>query len=76
MSRYVYSLQTEDFLLYTSCLDELMSWVFALDHVHYARWLPVHIRDMVQLKETHPEVHKEFMKGNFEVNTQILVHAT
>ena len=67
LNQYIYSLRTGDFLLYISVLDKLMAWVFALDHVHYSRWLPVHIRDMVLLKHTHPEVFEEFMKGHFVV---------
>lgn len=68
LNQYLYSLQTGDSLLYISSLDGLMPYVFTLDHVHCARWLPVHILDMVQLKDTHPEVFEEFMKGNFVVH--------
>ena len=38
-----------------------------MEHTNYARWLPVHVRDMVQLRERHPEVYEEFLKGNFVV---------
>ena len=41
------------------------SWFAALDHVHYARWLPVHIRDMVGLVEKHPDVATMFHAGHF-----------
>ena len=34
--------------------------MFSLDHVHYTRWLPVHIRDMRNVKERHPELYQEF----------------
>ena len=33
---------------------------FAFDHVHYARWLSIHHYDMEMVKETNPEIHKEF----------------
>ena len=45
--------------------------VFALDHVHYARWLPIHIRDMVALKTMHISVYNEFKKGNFVVQWSV-----
>ena len=32
--------------LYLEVLEELMHLFFALDHVNYAQWTPVHIRDM------------------------------
>ena len=44
-----------------------MPWFFALGHVHHARWVPIHLRDMVALKHSHPGVHGEFLKGKFTV---------
>ena len=34
-----------------------------LDHHNYARWLPVHIRDMMLLEECNSDVAAEFKKG-------------
>lgn len=42
-----------------------MPWVFAMNHTHYARNLPIHLRDMATLEETHPAVFVEFQKGAF-----------
>ena len=67
MNMYIQSLREGNFNLYIDTLNELVPWFFALNHVHYARWLPVHIRDMVALKNMHPSVHDEFQKGNFVV---------
>ena len=53
--------------MYFSSLFELVSCFFALDHTNYARWLPVHIRDILSLKDRHPAVSREFEKGNFVV---------
>ena len=41
---------------------------FALDHTHYSRWVPVHIRDMTTLHERLPDVAKEFDRGSFVVH--------
>lgn len=38
-----------DFGLYVETLKALAPWFFALDHHNYARWIPVHIRDMENL---------------------------
>ena len=38
-----------------------------MDHTSYARWLSVNGRDMLQLYETHPDIHAKFLKGNFVV---------
>ena len=67
MTRFVRSLRKGYFPLYVQSCDELCSSFHALDHTIYARWLPVHVRDMVQVAKQNPEVHAEFMKGNFVV---------
>ena len=36
-------------------------------HTNYARWIPVHLRDMVSLNDKHPGVFAEFSKGTFVV---------
>ena len=41
--------------------------MFALDLVNYSRWLPIHIKDLVNLKERHPSVYAEFEQGKFVV---------
>ena len=43
----------------------LMPWVFALDHVNYARWLSIHIRDMSSLPNVLPSIYREFSSGRF-----------
>ena len=50
------SQRESNFTLYLDTLSELAEWFFAVDHTHYARWLPVHLRDVVDLAETHPDV--------------------
>ena len=42
--------------------------MFALDHFHYARWLCVHLFDMLALEVSNKYVYKEFEdNGNFVV---------
>jgi len=40
---------------------------FALDHTHYSRWLPVHIRYMVTPRARIPDVAEQFSQGKFVV---------
>ena len=54
---YVKATRAGNFKLYIDILDRLMPWVFATDHTHYARNLPVHLRDMCTLQEHHPELY-------------------
>ena len=64
---YVRSIREADFLFYIEVLANIVPWIFALGHTHYARWISVHLRDMITLKDTHPDVHGQFLKGIFAV---------
>ena len=64
---FVRSLREADFDMYLDTLWELLPWFFALDHTHYARWIPVHLRDMMSLHRTHPDVLEELRAGMFKV---------
>ena len=64
---FVRSLHEGNFQLYKEACASLAPWFFALNSTHYARWLPVHIRDMKSLDKEIPSVASEFRKGNFVV---------
>ena len=64
---YVHSLCQASFAMYVNALRELAVWFHALDHTNYMRWIPVHLRDMVELPTRHPEVAEEFRAGNFTI---------
>ena len=59
------SCHTGDLDLHLESLEQLMGWITILDHHHYARNLPVYIRDLSILKDTHPGLYVEFKNGNF-----------
>ena len=65
---FVRSLREGNFQLYKDALTELAPWFFALDHTNYARWVPIHIRDMVSLDNHLPALSDEFRKGHFVVH--------
>lgn len=64
---FIKSLRTGNFVLYVDSLTKLAPWFFILDHTNYARWVPVHLRDMANLSTAHPEMAVEFNNGNFTV---------
>ncbi|KAL9953155.1 hypothetical protein ACROYT_G040525 [Oculina patagonica] len=64
---FVRSIREGNFSMYVEIFVKLVPWMFALDQIHYARWLPIHIRDLVNLKERHPSVFAEFEQGKFVV---------
>ena len=62
---FVRAHREQDFPLYVETLKALVPWFFALDHHNYARWLPVHIRDMESLP---PAIQHQFeVNGNWVV---------
>ena len=64
---YVRSLRHASFAMYLAAPMELVPWFHALDHTHYARWIPVHLKDMAALPMKHPGVARGFRPGNFTV---------
>lgn len=48
-----------EFQLFVETLEVLAPWYFALDHVNYARWLPIFINDMKWLPQ---EIHDDLTK--------------
>ena len=65
---FVRSLRLGNFNLYTDSLQQLAGWFFVCDQTNYARWLPVHIRDMLALEHSHPDIYREFLAGNFTIS--------
>ena len=62
------SFREANFFLYCQSLAELIPYFFANNNVNYARWLPIHFRDMVTLEKKHPQVAQEFQNGKFVVH--------
>ena len=56
-----------NFKLFVKILISLVIWFFIFDHYIYARWLSVHIQDLLSLSITCPQLYQEFERGNFVV---------
>ena len=64
---FVHSQRVGNWLDNLKTIDTLCPYFFALGHTNYSRWVPVFLRDMVQLPHRHPEVYENFMNGHFVV---------
>ena len=62
------SFREANFDLYCQSLAELIPYFFANNNVNYARWLPIHFRDMMTLAQKHPQLANEFHRGKFVVH--------
>ncbi|XP_078492496.1 uncharacterized protein LOC144748319 [Ciona intestinalis] len=64
---FVRSIRSRDFELYKYSLSRVLPWFFALNHTHYARWVSVHLNDMLTLEDTDQDVATKFARGSFVV---------
>ena len=62
---FVRSIREGDIHLYVQSLRNLLKWFFTLDHTNYARWLTIHVFDLISLPTTHPNVYQQMLKGFF-----------
>ena len=53
--------------LHLASVRQILPGVFAYDHVNYCRYLPEYWLEMSNLPSTHPEIHLQFLKGDFAV---------
>ena len=61
---FIRSLRDSDFQSFLESLKCITKWMFALDHTHYARWLPVFIKDLEALDSS---TRDAFEKGYFTI---------
>ena len=62
---FVKAIRSGNFKDYIQSIRQLIPWIFALDHMNYARSLTIHLRDMDCLASKHPNVHEHFSAGRF-----------
>ena len=62
---FVRSIREASFDLFVASLEELCPLLFALDHIHYSRWVSVSIYDLKLLKVSDPTHYEHFRKGFF-----------
>ena len=66
--KYVRCIREGNFDLYVQMLGKLVPWFFSMGHTNYARWVPVHIRDLILAKVRNPDIYSEFQNGKFMIS--------
>ena len=51
--------------MYVSSLKQVVKWYYACDHYHYARWVTVHLYNLVNSPTTSPYLYKCFSDTYF-----------
>ena len=62
---FIRALRKSNFELYVVSLKSLKKWFFALDHYNYARWLSVHLLDLLSLENSLPRIYQNFKDRHF-----------
>ena len=62
---FVRALREGDFTLFLEVIQQFVKCFFIFDQLHYARWISVHVQDLLSLDKTCPEVYDQFKNGNF-----------
>lgn len=65
---FIRSLREANFSLYCHALYQLIPYMFANNNMNYARWLPIHLHDMMTLEEKHPQIAAAFKAGGFVIH--------
>ena len=65
---FVRSLREGNYALFVNVLSSLVIWFFIFDQIHYARWVSVHVQDLLTMPITCPVIHGQiFSQGHFAV---------
>ena len=63
----IFATRSGNWELLIESLRDVVPYAFAYDNINYARYLTTMLGEMLQLEDTHPEVYRSFMDGNFSV---------
>ena len=65
---FISSAKEGDFPLFVTLSENIVSRMFSLHHIHYARLLPVFLKDLNKMSNESNPVLEQFKKGYFTVN--------
>ncbi|KAG8180959.1 hypothetical protein JTE90_024708 [Oedothorax gibbosus] len=57
--------RSADWSLHLAATEKMIPWFFTYDHVNYARYLPIYLLEMLNLKHTHPTINDQLCSGDF-----------
>lgn len=56
-----------EFELHLKCVYDTLPYLTAAGKHLYAKWIPIYLRDLLQLKQSYPEMYQFLQRGNFVV---------
>ena len=68
MLLFVKAVRTGDWNLHLLSLEKFTKYFFAHDHLNCARMIQLYLAEMNSLQISEPDIHREFLDGNWVVN--------
>lgn len=68
--QFVRATREANWELHLSSLRRMIPWFFAYDRPNYARYAPIYLMEMMNLRTTHPDIYEDMANGGFVVNRQ------
>ena len=65
--QFTRSIREANWNLHLASVRAMLPWIFAYDHLNYARYLPAYWLEMTNIQSTHPAIYTAFMEGEFAV---------
>ena len=62
---FIRSEREGNYNLYKIALRKLIKWYFIFGKIHYARWLLIHLFDLMTLEDMFPDIYENFAAGFF-----------
>ena len=67
LKTFLRSQRTGDIQLYLRCLQDMHPYLAASGHNHHVKSEQIHLQDMLELKETNPDVYNRFSSSLFVI---------
>ena len=61
----LYATRTGKWHLYLESLRNILPYVFAYNHLNYAKYMTTMLGEMLNLEQNHPNIYRKFVAGNF-----------
>lgn len=65
---FIKAVRRGDWQMHLEALEVFTKYFFAHDRLNYARMIPVYLAEMASIESSDPDIHHEFLQGNWVVN--------
>ena len=66
LKEYIHAERVGDWNEHLAPVEKMLPYTVSVQHTKYMICLPMYLRDMRDLEQTHPDVFLKFMEGNLQ----------